>query len=119
MFQVGSPFRIFIGIAAMVLVWVAIFELGVAYGQKKYGGTVSTHSSGTTTPGNLAPSEKFLADYANYKTLKQKRDEAEVDLQGAIGRLNAQVPNGFVLDETKMQFIPRPAPAPIPASAKP
>jgi hypothetical protein len=76
--------------------------------------SVTVHSPGTAVPGSQAPSEKFLVDYANYKILKQKADDANVDLQGAIGRLNAEVPPGYLLDEKSMQFIPRPATTPTP-----
>jgi hypothetical protein len=108
-YLIGATVALLAGTTGLTIGWV----------MSKPKTTVTTHSPGTVPAGNIAPSEKFLADYANYKVLKQKVDDANIDLQGAIGRLNAEVPQGFLLDEKSMQFIPRPVQAPVSLPAKP
>jgi len=90
--------------------------------------TVSVHMPGPLPTGHLAPSEQFLADYANYKNLDKQVRELQADkglvekqrlLQGTIDALNAQIPTGYVWDEASMSFKPRPAPGLPPAAPAP
>jgi hypothetical protein len=84
--------------------------------------SISVHAPAAIPPGNKAPSEEFLIDYANYKTLQKEVRDLQMDskliekqrlLQGTVDALNAQVPPGFLWDEDTNSFKPRP-PAPAP-----
>lgn len=107
--------RIAVVVVVLVLVTVCVFAVKDMLSHK----TVSVKAPSSVPAGSLAPPEKFLVDYANYKILKQKVDDANVDLQGAIGRLNAQVPQGYQVDEKAMLFVPRQQSTPAPPSLTP
>jgi len=90
--------------------------------------SIAVKYPGPLPTGHLAPSEQFLADYANYKNLDKQVRELQADkglvekqrlLQGTIDALNAQIPTGYVWDEASMSFKPRPAPGLPPAAPAP
>ena len=90
--------------------------------------TVTVHAPTAIPPGSKAPSEEFLVDYANYKTLQKQVRDLQMDskliekqrlLNGTADALREQVPPGMIFDEDTMTFKPRQlTPAPPPPEPK-
>lgn len=89
--------------------------------------SVTVKMPGPLPAGHVAPSEEFLADYANYKKLDKEVKELQANsgliekqrlLQGTIDALNAQIPAGMVWDEATLSFKPRAVPPAPPEPAK-